>query len=87
VLRAPELDVGLPGGLSPERRRGAQYPPAGHAALDAAQDMGGLLGCERTLVAHVQLFIHQYLQVLGRGALNPLVPQPVLVAGVVLTQV
>jgi len=57
--------------------------PAGHAFLDAAQDMVGLLGCERTLVAHVKLLIHQYPQVLlSRAALNPLIPQPVLIAGV-----
>jgi len=50
--------------------------------------MVGLLGCQRTLVAHVQLFIHQYPQVLlGRAALNPSIPQPVLIPGVALTQV
>jgi len=43
---------------------------AGHASLVAAQDMVGLLGCKRTLVVHVQLFIHQYPQVLlGRHIL------------------
>jgi len=40
------------------------------------------------LVAHVQLFVHQYLQVLlGRAALNPFIPQPVFVLGIALTQV
>jgi len=63
-------------------------PPAGHAAFDAAQGTVGLLGCEDTLVAHVQLFINQYPQVLlGRAALNPFIPQPVLIVGVALTQV
>jgi len=39
-------------------------------------------------VAHVQLFIHQYLQVLlGRAALKLFIPQPLLIVGVVLTQV
>ncbi|KAK4810657.1 hypothetical protein QYF61_007394 [Mycteria americana] len=33
-----------------------------------AQATVGLLGCERTLPAHVQLFIHQYPQVLFRRA-------------------
>jgi len=48
--------------------------------------MVGLLGCERTLVAHVQLFIHQHPQVLlGRAALKPFTPQPVLIAGVAPT--
>ena len=50
--------------------------------------MVGLLGCERTLPAHVQLFIHQYLQVLlRRAALNLFIPQPVLILGVASTQV
>jgi len=61
--------------------------PAGHAALDAAQDTVGLLGCERALLAHVQLFIHQHPQVLlGRAALNPFIPQPVLMPGVAPVQ-
>jgi len=39
------------------------------------------------LLAHVQLFIHWYPQVLlGRAALNPFVPQRVLMPGVALTQ-
>jgi len=64
-----------------------QNPLPRPAAFDAAQDMVGFLGCERTLEAYVQLFIHQYPQVvLLRAALNPFIPQPVLIAGVVLTQ-
>ncbi|KAK4823197.1 hypothetical protein QYF61_027206 [Mycteria americana] len=57
--------------------------------LDAAlQDTVGFLGCECTLSAHVQFFIHQYPQVLlGRAALNPFIPQPVLILGVAPTQV
>ncbi|KAK4810053.1 hypothetical protein QYF61_005116 [Mycteria americana] len=57
--------------------------------LDAElQDMVGFLGCKRTLPAHVQLFIHQYPQVpLHRVALDHIIPQPVLVSGVALTQV
>jgi len=36
--------------------------------------------------AHVKLIIHQYPQVLlGRTALNPLIPLPVLIVGVALT--
>jgi len=35
-------------------------PSADHASLGAAQDTVGLLGCEHTLSAHAQLFIHQY---------------------------
>ncbi|KAK4820994.1 hypothetical protein QYF61_009460 [Mycteria americana] len=52
------------------------------------QDMVGFLGCECTLLAHVQLFIHQYPQVLlCRAALNPFIPQPVLMVGIAPTQV
>ena len=59
--------------------------PAGHAAGDAAQGMVGLLGCDPTLLAHVQLFIHHYPQdLLGRAALNPFIPQPVLILGIAL---
>jgi len=61
--------------------------PAGHAAFIAAQDTAGLLVCERTLLTPVQLFIHQYPQVfLGRTALNPFIPQPVLISGITPTQ-
>jgi len=85
-MGAPELDAGLQVGSHQSGVEG-QNPlpqPAGHA--DAAQDVVGLLGCEHTLVAHVQLFIHRYPQVLLRAVLNPFIPQPVLIAGVALTQ-
>ena len=50
--------------------------------------MFGFLGCERTLSAHAQLFIQQYPRVLlCRAALNPFIPQPVMIPGVALTQV
>ena len=50
--------------------------------------MVGFLGCDLILLAHIQLFIHQYPQVLlHRAALNPFIPQPVLLLGVALTQV
>ncbi|KAK4828813.1 hypothetical protein QYF61_000870 [Mycteria americana] len=50
--------------------------------------MVGLLGCERTLSAHVQLFIHQYPQVLlCRAALDHIIPQPVLELRIAPTQV
>ncbi|KAK4822221.1 hypothetical protein QYF61_011862, partial [Mycteria americana] len=90
VLRAPELDAVLQVGSHQSGVEGQNHlpRPAGHAAFDAAQDMVGFLGCEHTLQAHVQLFIHQYPQVLlRRAALNPFIPQPVLIPGVVLTQV
>ncbi|KAK4818846.1 hypothetical protein QYF61_020065, partial [Mycteria americana] len=48
----------------------------------------GLLGCECTLLAHVQLFIHQHPQVLlRRAALNHIIPQPVLKPRIALNQV
>ncbi|KAK4810846.1 hypothetical protein QYF61_008818 [Mycteria americana] len=90
VLRTPELDAGLQVGSHQRGVEGQNHlpRPAGHASFDAAQDTVGFLGCERTLPAHVQLFIHQYPQVLLlRAALNPFIPQPVLVPGVALTQV
>ena len=60
--------------------------PSLDAFLNAAQDMFGLLGCEHALVAHVQLFILQYPQVLlGKAALNTFTPQPVLILGVAPT--
>ncbi|KAK4806258.1 hypothetical protein QYF61_013402 [Mycteria americana] len=53
-----------------------------------AQDTVGFLGCKRTLPAHVQFFIHQYPQVLlCRAALNPFIPQSVLISGIAPTQV
>ncbi|KAK4808270.1 hypothetical protein QYF61_020751 [Mycteria americana] len=89
VLRTPELDAVLRVGSHQSAVEG-QNPlprPAGHAALDAAQDTVGFLGCKRTLLAHVQLFIHQYPQVLLlRAALNPFIPQPALILGVAPTQ-
>ena len=42
---------------------GQDHPlcPAGHISFDAAQDMVDFLGCEGTLLAHVQLPIQQYI--------------------------
>ena len=61
--------------------------PAGHTALDAAQDMVDFLGWEHTLPAHVELLINQRPQVLCRAALNPLFAQPGFVLGIALTHV
>ncbi|KAK4816463.1 hypothetical protein QYF61_017191 [Mycteria americana] len=77
VLRAPELDAVLQVGSQQRGVKGQNHlpRPAGHASFDAAQDMVGLLGCKHTLPAAVQLFIHQYPQVLlHRAALNPFIP-------------
>ena len=88
VLRAPELDAGLQVGSHQSRaeRQNHLPQPAGHTSFDVAQDMAGYLGCEHTLWADVQLFIYQYSQsLLGRAALNPFIPHPVLTLGVALT--
>jgi len=62
--------------------------PAGHASLDASQDTVGFLGCRCTLLAHVDLLIHRYPQVLLlSAALKPLSAQPVLVFGITPTYV
>jgi len=76
--------------VSAERGRGAESPPSpsAHAAGDAAQGTLGLLGCQLTLPGPGQLLIPQHPQVLlGRAALHPFIPQPVLVPGVAPTQV
>ncbi|KAK4824308.1 hypothetical protein QYF61_013053 [Mycteria americana] len=90
VLRAPELDAVLQVGSHQSRVEG-QNPlprPAGHASFDAAQDMVGLLGCKCTLLTHVQLFVHQYPQVLFRRAgLDHIILQPVLKPRIAPTQV
>ena len=81
VLRAPELDAGLQVRSHQSRVEGQNHlpQPAGHTVFDAAQDMVGLLGCEHTLVAHIQPFIYQYPQVLLLRLLsvNPSLNPPV----------
>ena len=88
-LRAPELDAGLQVRSVQSRTAGQNHLPRpnGRASFYTAQDMAGLLGCERTLLAYVQLFIHQYPQVvLGRTPLNPFIPQLILILGVASTE-
>ncbi|KAK4816170.1 hypothetical protein QYF61_011552 [Mycteria americana] len=90
VLKAPELDTVLQVGSHQSRVEGQNHlpQPAGHASAAAAQGVGGFLGCNHPLSAHVWHFVHQYPQVLlSRAALNPFIPQPVLIPGVALTQV
>jgi len=90
MLGAPELDAGLQVGSHESRVKGQNHlsRPTGHAALDAAQDMVGFLGCKRTLPAHAELLIHQHPQVLLlRAAQEPLSAQPVLVFGIAPTHV
>ncbi|KAK4817048.1 hypothetical protein QYF61_026356 [Mycteria americana] len=93
ALRAPELDAVLQVGSHHSRAEGQNHlpPPAGHASFDAAQKANCILGCiKRSSLDAAQntFFIHQYPQVLlSRAALNPFIPQPVLILGVAPTQV
>jgi len=82
VLRAPELDTGLQVGSHQSGAEGQNPLPrhAAHAAFDAARATVDLLGCECTLVAHVQLFIHQYPQVLSTRLLSMIAVLPVQVS-------
>ncbi|KAK4822061.1 hypothetical protein QYF61_008870 [Mycteria americana] len=62
--------------------------PAGHAISDTSQDAIGLLGHLGTLLAHIQLAVDQHPQVLFRRAdFQPLFPKPVVLHGVIVTQV
>ena len=85
VLRTPHLDTVLQVRPQQCRAEGQDHlpQPAGQTYFDASQDTVGFLGCKGTLLAHVQLPIHQYPQVFfGRAALNPFIPQFLLVMGV-----
>ncbi|KAK4831900.1 hypothetical protein QYF61_020047 [Mycteria americana] len=90
MLGAPELDTVLHTG---SHRSGADREnhlpqPADHASFDAAQDMVGFPGSERTLPGHVELFINQHPQVLLlRAGLNPFSAQPAFVLGIAPTHV
>lgn len=61
---------------------------ASHSISDASQDTTGLLGCLGMLLAHVQLAVSQYPQVLCcQAAFQSLFPKPVSLHWVVLIQV
>ncbi|KAK4827170.1 LOW QUALITY PROTEIN: hypothetical protein QYF61_015132 [Mycteria americana] len=62
--------------------------PAGHTIPDTSQDAVGFLGPLGTLLAHIQLAVNQYPQVLFPwAAFQPLFPKPVALHGVVVLQV
>ncbi|KAK4830186.1 LOW QUALITY PROTEIN: hypothetical protein QYF61_009213 [Mycteria americana] len=62
--------------------------PAGHTIPDTNQDAIGFLGHLGTLLAHIQPAVNQHPQViLCRAAFQPLFPKPVVLHGVVVTQV
>lgn len=51
--------------------------PAAHTPVDAAQDTFGFLGCECTLMAHVEFFTNHHSQVSPQGCSQPLLHQGV----------
>jgi len=58
VLRAPELDAGLPEGSQQSRTEGQNPLPTStcaHAAGIAAQGTASFLGCQSTLLSRVEL--------------------------------
>ena len=62
--------------------------PAGYPSSEEGQDTIDLLSCKSTLLAPVQVFIHQDSQVfLCRATLKELFSQSVYVSGVTLMQV
>jgi len=62
--------------------------PAGHTIPDTSQDSVGLLGHLGRLLAHVQLPVDQHPKVLlHQAAFQPLLPKPVALHGVVVTEV
>ena len=62
--------------------------PAGHTIPDTSQDANGLLGHLGTLLAHVQPPVNQHPKVLfHQAAFQSLLPKPVALHGVVVTQV
>ena len=69
--------------------QGQHFPtPAGHAISDTSQDGVGLLGHLGTLLAHVQPPVDQHPKVLFcQAAFQPLLPKPVALHGVVVTEV
>jgi len=90
VLRTPHLDA-VPHGRPHQCGVEVQdhLPrPAGCASFDAAQNTVGFLSCEDTLLAQVQLAIHQDPQVLfDKSVLHLFIPQLVLTVGIATTQV
>ena len=84
VLATPHLDAVLRVESHRRRVEGQDHllQPAGRASFGGAQDAVGFLGCEGTLLAHIQITIHQYPQVcFARAVFNPFIPQLVLIVG------
>jgi len=89
-VRGPRLNTVLEVWPYQCRLRGYDHlpAPAGHTIPDPSQDAVGLLGHLGTLLAHVQLAVSQHPQVLFRqAAFQLLLPKPVALHGVVVTEV
>jgi len=90
VLEIPELDA-EPWVESNESKGEGGNPlphPADHTGFGAVDNSSDFLGCKRTLPIDIHFFIRHYPQVLlRRAALNPSIPQSVLMLEITLTQV
>ncbi|KAK4820755.1 hypothetical protein QYF61_006095 [Mycteria americana] len=85
VVRGPKLNT-----VFERRVQGHDHfpSPAGHAIFDTSQDAIGFLGHLGTLLAHIQAAVNQHPQVLlCQAAFQPLFPKPVVLHGVIGTQV
>ena len=71
VLRAPELDAGLPGGLS----RAGQNPPPHPVPMLLGMQPGAQLGCQRTLLARAHFLS---TRIPSSAGLPPVHPTPSL---------
>ena len=78
VLRTPHLDILLQVRSHQCRAEGQDHCLC-HMSCHTAQDTVGCLGCEGTLLAQVQLAIHQVF--FGRAVLYPFVTHLVLISG------
>ena len=89
LLQLSGLDTVIQMGLYKARVEEENPLPLPSAtSFDAVQDTVGLPGCKSTLLAYVQLFIHQDPQVLFcRAALSEFFSQSVLVPEIASTQV
>ncbi|KAK4816126.1 LOW QUALITY PROTEIN: hypothetical protein QYF61_011362 [Mycteria americana] len=90
LFEGPNTEHSIRGAASPVPSTGDDHcpTPAGHAIPDTSQDAIGFLGHLGTLLAHIHLAVNQHPQVLFRwAAFQPLFPKPVVLHGVVVTQV
>jgi len=90
--KGPKTEHSIQGVASPVPSTGARSPhlhtPAGHTIPDRSQDAAGLLGHLGTLLAHVQSVVDKQPQVLFlQAAFQPLLPKPVALRGIVVTEV